>query len=84
MVVEHRCPTCGSEDVVDTGPLTVHSQRAKVTVASARQCTLCGNLELTVPQAVLLQLYPPGVRYLTRGRRARLKERRRMRRQLGI
>ncbi|PSR24187.1 MAG: hypothetical protein C7B45_00030 [Sulfobacillus acidophilus] len=82
--MERRCFACGSQDVVDTGPLTVHGQKAVVRVDSARQCILCGNLEITVPQLLLVKLYPPGVRYLTPERRARAQGRRRVRRRLGL
>jgi hypothetical protein len=78
-VVDGRCPTCGSEDIVETGPLTVQTPNAVVTVVSGEQCTLCGNLQVVIPQAVLVRLYPPGVRYLTKPRRARLERRRRSR-----
>ncbi|NMP23245.1 hypothetical protein HIJ39_12945 [Sulfobacillus sp. DSM 109850] len=68
-----------------TGPLTVEGPSASVTVVQGRQCTLCGNLQVMIPQALLVRLYPPGVRYLTESRRARLTQRRRMRRrQLGV
>lgn len=83
-VIEGKCLVCGSEDVVDTGPLTVHGQEMVVSVGSAQQCTLCGNLEITVPQVLLVQLYPPGVRYLTSARRAQAQRRRRAHRQMGI
>lgn len=83
--MDERCPTCGSEDVVTTGPLTVEGQSAAVTVVQGRQCTLCGNLQVMIPQALLVKLYPPGVRYLTESRRTRLQQRRRARRhQLGV
>lgn len=78
--MDDRCPTCGSDDVVATGPLTVEGRNASVTVVQGRQCTLCGNLQMTIPQALLLRLYPPGVRYLTEARRSRLLKRRRTRR----
>lgn len=78
--MEERCITCGSEDVLTTGPLTVEGPRATVTVVHGRQCTLCGNLQVMIPQALLVKLYPPGVRYLTEGRRARLSNRRKVRR----
>lgn len=84
MVVDGRCPTCGSEDIVDTGPLTVQAANAVVTLISGEQCTLCGNLQLVIPQAVLVRLYPPGVRYLTKPRRERLERRRRSRTRLRI
>lgn len=80
--MDDRCPTCGSEDVVSTGPMTIESHSATVTVVQGRQCTLCGNLQVTIPQALLVKLYPPGVRYLTESRRARLLQRRRTRHQL--
>ncbi|MDA8206740.1 MAG: hypothetical protein M0Z36_11775 [Thermaerobacter sp.] len=83
-MLDLRCPTCGSEDVVETGPLTVEGQSAVVTVVSGRQCTLCGNLQMTIPQALLVQIYPPGVRYLTEPRRWRLMQRRRQRGQSGL
>jgi len=83
--MDERCPICGSEDIVTTGPLTVEGRSAVVTVVHGRQCTLCGNLQVMVPQALLVKLYPPGVRYLTESRRTRLSHRRRPRgRQLGI
>jgi hypothetical protein len=77
--VVDKCPICGSEDVVGTGPLTVSGLRATITVQEGRQCTLCGHLQMMVPQTVLVMLYPPGVRYLTEARRARLLRRRRSR-----
>lgn len=77
--MEERCPVCGSDDIVATGPLTVESEQASVTVVKGRQCTLCGNLQVIIPQAVLVKLYPPGVRYLTESRRLRLQNRRRSR-----
>ncbi len=84
-MLDERCPTCGSEDVVVTGPLTIEGPSATVTVVQGRQCTLCGNLQVMIPQALLVRLYPPGVRHLTEARRSRLKQRRRTRRhQLGI
>lgn len=76
-MLDERCPTCGSEDLVTTGPLTVDSQNATVTVVQGRQCTLCGNLQVMIPQALLVRMYPPGVRYLTEARRTRLQQRRR-------
>lgn len=76
---DQRCPTCGSEDVVETGPLTVQGEDVVVTVVKGDQCTLCGHLEVMIPQAVLVRLYPPGVRYLTKPRRTRLERRRRAR-----
>lgn len=82
--MDHRCPTCGSEDIVQTGPLTIEGQQATVTVVHGQQCTLCGNLQIMVPQALLVKLYPPGVRYLTQSRRARWERRRRSRPSLGI
>lgn len=72
-----KCSVCGSEDVVSTGPLTVSGLRTVVTVQEGRQCTLCGNLQLMIPQSVLVMLYPPGVRYLTQARRTRYLRRRR-------
>ncbi|MDA8192447.1 MAG: hypothetical protein M0Z53_00420 [Thermaerobacter sp.] len=78
--MEERCPICGSEDIVTTGPLTVEGPRAMMTVVHGRQCILCGNLQVMVPQALLVRLYPPGLRYLTQGRRARLQNRRKVRR----
>ena len=84
-MLDERCPTCGSEDVVTTGPLTVEGRSASVTVVQGRQCTLCGNLQVIIPQALLVRLYPPGVRYLTESRRTRLQHRRRARgHQLGV
>ncbi|MCL5116142.1 MAG: hypothetical protein M1272_03220 [Firmicutes bacterium] len=84
-MMDERCPTCGSEDIVSTGPLTVEGQNATVTVVQGRQCTLCGNLQIMIPQALLVKMYPPGVRYLTESRRARLQQRRKARRrQLGM
>jgi hypothetical protein len=82
--MERRCFACGSQEVVDTGPLTVQGQKAVVRVESARQCTLCGTLEIAVPPVLLVQLYPPGVHYLMKERRARTHGRRRLRRQMGI
>ena len=80
-----RCSTCGSEDIVTTGPLTIEGRSATLTVIQGKQCTLCGNLQISVPQALLIMLYPPGVRYLTESRRTRLQQRRRIRhRQTGI
>lgn len=78
--MDERCPTCGSEDVVYTGPLTVEGPRATVTVVQGKQCTLCGHLQIMIPQTLLVKLYPPGTRYLTPGRRARLLNRRKARR----
>lgn len=79
MVGDQRCPTCGSEDIVETGPLTVQGPSAVVTVVTGEQCTLCGKLQIVIPQAVLVRMYPPGVRYLTKPRRERLQKRRRAR-----
>lgn len=80
---DERCPVCGSEDIVKTGPLTIEGQSLAITVVSGEQCTLCGHLAVMVPQAVLVRLYPPGVRYLTAARRERLMRRRRARTPLG-
>lgn len=77
---EERCPTCGSLDVVKTGPLTVEGSQLLVTVVDGTQCTLCGRLEVTIPQMVLVRLYPPNVRYLTAGRRTELQWRKKFRR----
>ncbi len=77
---EDRCPICGSLDVVRTGPLTVQGSQLLVTVVDGTQCTLCGHLELTIPQIVLVRLYPPNVRYLTAGRRTELQWRKKSRR----
>ena len=74
-----RCSVCGSEDIVKTGPLTVEGERACITVVSGSQCTLCGNLQVMVPQAVLVRLYPPGLRILPPSRRSRISAKRRMR-----
>ncbi len=76
---DQRCSICGSEDVVETGPLTVQGDDVVVTVVKGDQCTLCGRLEIIIPQAVLVRMYPPGVRYLTKPRRMRLERRRRSR-----
>lgn len=81
MGMDERCPICGSEDVVPTGPLNIEGTRAMVTVVEGRQCTLCGNLQVTIPQTILVQLYPSGVRHLTQARRQRLQLRRKQRRQ---
>lgn len=78
--MDERCPACGSEDIVMTGPLTVNGQNATVTVVHGKQCTLCGNLQIVIPQALLVKWYPPGVRHLTEARRARLQQRRKSRR----
>ncbi|CAB1128902.1 conserved protein of unknown function [Candidatus Hydrogenisulfobacillus filiaventi] len=75
-----RCPVCGSGEVVDAGTLTVSGARMQVTVEHASLCTLCGHLELAIPQPALVRLYPPGVRYLTRALRDQLRQRRRLRR----
>ncbi|PSR26949.1 MAG: hypothetical protein C7B47_09435 [Sulfobacillus thermosulfidooxidans] len=77
--MDDRCPTCGSEDVVMTGPLTIEGERACITVVHGWQCTLCGNLQVMVPQAVLVRLYPPGIRCLTESRRNRALAKRRLR-----
>lgn len=79
-LVDERCNFCGSEDVVVTGPLNIEGTRALVTVLDGRQCTLCGNLQVTIPQAVLVRLYPPGVRHLTPARRERLTMRKKLKR----
>lgn len=54
-----------------TGPLTIESRRALVTVLHGKQCVLCGNLQVVIPQALLVRLYPPDIRYLTVARRMR-------------
>ncbi|MCL5063911.1 MAG: hypothetical protein M1600_02330 [Firmicutes bacterium] len=77
---EERCQTCGSLDVVKTGPLTVEGTQMLVTVVDGTQCTLCGHLEVTIPQIVLVRLYPPNVRYLTAARRMDLQWRKKVRR----
>ncbi len=77
---EERCPTCGSLDVVDAGPITLEGSRLLVTVADGKQCTLCGHLEIMIPQMVLVKLYPPNVRYLTSARRGQLQLRLKARR----
>jgi transcription elongation factor Elf1 len=74
--VDERCPVCGSEDVVQTGPLTIEGQRASVTVVHGWQCTLCGNLQVMVPQAVLVRLYPVGIHFITEARRNKKQSRR--------
>ncbi|AUW93309.1 MAG: hypothetical protein C7B44_08785 [Sulfobacillus thermosulfidooxidans] len=76
--MDDRCSVCGSEEMVTTGPLTVEGQRATITVVHGWQCTLCGNLQVMVPQAVLVRLYPPGIRLLTESRRSRLQARKRL------
>lgn len=78
--MEERCPTCGSEDVVSTGPLTIDGEGAVLTVVSGKQCVLCGNLQVTIPQILLVKMYPPNVRHITRARRVRLQNRRNRRR----
>ncbi len=80
-IVDERCPICGSEDVILTGPLNIEGIRAMVTVVEGRQCTLCGNLQVTIPQTVLVRLYPPGVRHLTTARRYRQQMRKKVKRQ---
>lgn len=77
---EERCQTCGSVEVVTTGPITVEGTELLVTVVDGKQCTLCGRLELTIPQMVLVRLYPPNVRYLTNARRNDLLLRKKQRR----
>ena len=77
---EDHCPVCGSTALVATGPLTISGASEVVTVASGRQCTLCGRLEVVVPQPVLVRWYPPNVRFLTRGRRELLRHRHKERR----
>lgn len=77
---EDRCQTCGSLDLVKTGPLTVEGSQLLVTVVDGIQCTLCGRLEVTIPQMVLVRLYPPNVRYLTKARRSELHSRKKARR----
>jgi hypothetical protein len=67
-------------DVVKTGPLTVEGTQMLVTVVDGMQCTLCGHLEVTIPQMVLVRLYPPNVRYLTAARRSELQWRKKSRR----
>jgi len=77
--MDERCPTCGSEDVVLTGPLTVESGPFSVVIVRGKQCTLCGNLQVMIPQSTLVKMYPPGLRYLTEARRTRLQHRRQRR-----
>ncbi len=78
--MDERCPVCGSEDLVQTGPLTVEGQRATVTVVHGWQCTLCGNLQVMVPQALLVRLYPVGLNFITEARRNKKQIRRHMKR----
>ncbi len=79
-----RCSICGSEDIVSTGPLTVEGERACITVVSGLQCTLCGNLQVMVPQAVLVRLYPPSLRFLTISQRSRASAKKRLRKNAGF
>ena len=81
---DERCPTCGSPDVIKTGPLTVQGSRLLVTVGDAMQCILCGHLAVMIPQMVLIRLYPPNVRYLTTGRRTELQLRRKLKKRRRI
>ncbi|MCY0881892.1 MAG: hypothetical protein OWS74_07835, partial [Firmicutes bacterium] len=75
-IMDCRCPVCGSDEIVETGPLVISGSRAEVAVAVGRQCIFCGNLQVIIPQPVLVQLYPPSVQYLTDGKRHHLNGRR--------
>lgn len=78
--VDDRCPVCGSQDLVWSGPLTLEGNQAVVRDLEGRQCILCGTLQVMIPQAVLVRWYPPNVSYLTQGWRQRHRQRRKSKR----
>ncbi|MBX5466395.1 MAG: hypothetical protein K6U14_02715 [Firmicutes bacterium] len=74
--MDDRCPVCGSQELVWSGPLTLEGNHAVVRDLEGRQCILCGTLQVMIPQAVLVRWYPPNVHYLTEGWRERQRLRR--------
>lgn len=77
---DNRCTVCGSDNVVETGPLSVSGNRAMMRNVVGKQCILCGNLQITVPQALLVRLYPPQVCHLTVSQRETAQWRRKTKR----